>query len=185
VVPILSQRSVVDALASYIPSVNFCIILHSKLSLPFSFSDKNFVYICQYCGLFRVCNHFLSQLTTHDSQLPTTKCLGRPSCLQNNPWPRTTVKTHRGIVFIEPLPRNGYPNTAVLLLRNLATDCLPRACLRDSSFSISLPSNIHPIVECAYARRYLSCRCLAIHVILRLCVLHSLNNSSSYDHNNI
>jgi hypothetical protein len=37
-----------------------------------------------------------------------------------------------GNVFIWPLPRNGFRNTAVLLSRNLATDCLP---------SISLPSN--------------------------------------------
>jgi hypothetical protein len=31
----------------------------------------------------------------------------------------------RGNVFIEPLPRNRFRNTAVLLLRDLATDCLP------------------------------------------------------------
>jgi hypothetical protein len=37
--------------------------------------------------------------------------------------------------------RNGFRNTVVLLLRNLATDCLPRACLYGNSFSISLPSN--------------------------------------------
>jgi hypothetical protein len=35
-------------------------------------------------------------------------------------------------VFIEPLPRNGFRNTAGLLLRDLATDSLP---------STSLPSN--------------------------------------------
>jgi hypothetical protein len=37
----------------------------------------------------------------------------------------------RGNMFIEPLPRNGFRNMAVLLLRTLATACLP---------SISLPT---------------------------------------------
>jgi hypothetical protein len=81
-------------------------------------------------------------------RLPTTNCLGRPGCLQDNPSARTTEKTHipillsiHGNVFIKPVSRNVFPNTAVLLLRNLATDCLPRACLRGNSFSISLPSN--------------------------------------------
>jgi hypothetical protein len=44
-------------------------------------------------------------------------------------------------MFIQPLPRIGYCNTAVLLVRKLATDCLPRDFLRGNSFSISLPSN--------------------------------------------
>jgi hypothetical protein len=84
----------------------------------------------------------------HNSQPPTTNCLARSSCLQDNSSARTTEKTHlpillriRGNVFIELLPRTGLRNTAVLLLRNLATDCLPRACLRGNSFSISLPGN--------------------------------------------
>jgi hypothetical protein len=94
----------------------------------------------QYCGMFRVCNPFLSQFT-HDSQLPMSNCLGCPSCLQDNPSARAREKTHRSNVFIEPLPRNGFHNTAVLLLPNLATNCLPRACLRGNMSSISLPSN--------------------------------------------
>jgi hypothetical protein len=61
-------------------------------------------------------------------------------------------------VFIEPLPRNGFRYTAVLLLRKIATDCLPRDCLRGI--------NIRPIVERGHARRCLSCRCLAIHVTI-------------------
>jgi hypothetical protein len=73
---------------------------------------------------------------------------GSPSCLQDSPSARTTEKTHfpillhiRSKVFIEPLPKNGFRNTAVLLLRNLATYCLPTDCLRGNSLSISLPSN--------------------------------------------
>jgi hypothetical protein len=58
----------------------------------------------------------------------------------------------RGNVFIEPLPRNGFCNTAVLLLRNLATDCLPRDCLRGNSFSISLPSNDYKHSSYCWAR---------------------------------
>jgi hypothetical protein len=55
-------------------------------------------------------------------KLPTTNCLGRPSCLQENPSARTTEKTHlfhiriivRGNVFIEPLP--SYKRYSILLL---------------------------------------------------------------------
>jgi hypothetical protein len=93
----------------------------------------------------------------------TWESLGHHSCLQDNPSARTIEKTHlqillriRGNVCIEPLPRNGFRNTTVLLLRDIATDCLP---------SISFPSN-----QRAYARRCLSCRCLAIHVtVLSIC----------------
>jgi hypothetical protein len=51
-------------------------------------------------------------------------------------WRRTIGSTPltvviRGNVFIEPLPRSGFHNTGVLLMRDLATGCLP---------SISLPS---------------------------------------------
>jgi hypothetical protein len=55
-------------------------------------------------------------------------------------------------VFIEPLPRNGFRNTAVLLLRNLATDCLPRDCLRGNSFNIWLPSNDYKHSSYCWAR---------------------------------
>jgi hypothetical protein len=91
--------------------------------------------------------------------LPTTNCLGRPSFLQDNPSARTKEKTHlpiwlpiRGNVYIEPSPRNGFGNTAVLLLRNLPTDCLRRDCLRGNSFSISLPSNNYKHSSYRWAR---------------------------------
>jgi hypothetical protein len=64
----------------------------------------------------------------------------------------------RGNVFIEPLPRNGFRNTAVLLLRDLATTVYEVSCCPATTI------NIRPIVERTYARRCLSCRCLAIHV---------------------
>jgi hypothetical protein len=46
----------------------------------------------------------------------------------------------RGSLFTKPSPRYGLHNT-VLLLRNLATDCLSRVCLCGNSFSIPLPTN--------------------------------------------